>query len=329
MWLKKGRKPTLAQILRIGREMARGLGAAHQRGLIHRDIKPANVWLEAPQGRVKILDFGLARGAKDDSQLTQSGAILGTPAYMSPEQANGQKVDHRTDLFSLGCVLYRLCTGKMPFKGETTMATLMCVVTEHPRPVHEVNPAIPRVVSDLVAQLMAKDPEGRPASARGVVEAIQAIEREQSATSVKGAAAPDAAAILKDATQSMTQDYIPQRSWRGPLLLLGAAAASLLFLLLAGGVIFVQTDKGTLKIETGDADVQVVVEQDGKVVTILDKKSGREVKLRSGEYTLKLGEENKDVQIDRGVIQLTRGDTVVGDHEGRRPRRRRSRRHAC
>ena len=126
VWLKKGRQPKLAQILRIGREMARGLAAAHQRGLVHRDIKPANVWLEAPQGRVKILDFGLARGTKDDSQLTQSGAIVGTPAYMSPEQANGHKVDHRTDLFSLGCVLYRLCTGQMPFKGENTMATLMC-----------------------------------------------------------------------------------------------------------------------------------------------------------------------------------------------------------
>jgi serine/threonine protein kinase/Leucine-rich repeat (LRR) protein len=308
-WLKKGRQPTLAQILRIGREMARGLAAAHQRGLIHRDIKPANVWLEAPQGRVKILDFGLARGTKDDSQLTQSGAIVGTPAYMSPEQANGHKVDHRTDLFSLGCVLYRLCTGQMPFKGENTMATLMCVVSEHPRPAHEVNAKVPRVLSDLVMQLLAKDPAGRPDSARDVIEAIQAIEREQPAAGGKGAAAPNPAASLKDATQLITQDYVPPRSWRRPLL--GAAAASLLFLAVAAGVIFVQTDKGTLKIDTVDADVQVVVEQNGNVIAVLDKKTGREVKLRSGEYSLKLGKESKDVRIDKGVIQLTRGETVV------------------
>ena len=176
---------------------------------------------------------------------------------------------------------------------------------------HEVNPAIPRVLSDLITQLLAKDPAGRPDSARDVIEAIQAIEREQPAAGATGAAATNPAASRKDSTPSITQDYVPQRSWRRPLLLLGAAAAGLLFLLVAGGVIFVQTDKATLKIETADADVQVIVEQNGKVVAVIDRKTGREVKLRSGEYTLKLGEENKDVRIDKGVIQLTRGDTVV------------------
>jgi serine/threonine protein kinase len=100
----KGALP-LALALRIAREMAEGLAAAHQQGLIHRDIKPGNVWLEAPKGRVKILDFGLARAAADDTHLTQSGAIVGTPAFMAPEQARGEKVDGRCDLFSLGVVL--------------------------------------------------------------------------------------------------------------------------------------------------------------------------------------------------------------------------------
>src|SRR5207248_1404738 len=118
---------------------------AHTKGLIHRDIKPANIWLEAAEAvsgednkalahhapaRVKILDFGLARLKADDVHITQSGAILGTPAYMAPEQAQPhKKVDHRCDLFSLGCVLYRLCTGTMPFPGADTMSILMALAT--------------------------------------------------------------------------------------------------------------------------------------------------------------------------------------------------------
>ena len=119
----------------------RGAAAAHEAGLIHRDIKPANIWLEtqSPADRrgAKILDFGLARRAGDNVQITQSGAIVGTPAYMSPEQARGDKnVDARTDLFSLGCVLYALCTGELPFKGETTMGVLMALATDEPAPPH-------------------------------------------------------------------------------------------------------------------------------------------------------------------------------------------------
>src|SRR5207245_1729053 len=116
---------TLAEVLRIGREIAEGLAAAHAAGLIHRDIKPGNIFLEGPRGRVKILDFGLARGADDDAHLTQSGAIAGTPAYMAPEQANAAPVDHRCDLFSLGCVLYRLLSGKVPFSGVNATAVLV------------------------------------------------------------------------------------------------------------------------------------------------------------------------------------------------------------
>src|SRR5581483_3887523 len=106
--LRREGKLPLVEVLRLGREIALGLAAAHQRGLIHRDIKPANLWLEAETGRVKLLDFGLARAVGQGNQLTQQGAIIGTPAYMAPEQGQGKSLDHRCDLFSLGCVLYRL-----------------------------------------------------------------------------------------------------------------------------------------------------------------------------------------------------------------------------
>jgi serine/threonine protein kinase len=183
-WLKGGRKATPSQVLRLGREIAEGLAAAHERGLIHRDIKPGNIWLDsAHKGRVKILDFGLARTGTEDVHLTQSGAIVGTPAYMSPEQARSEKVDGRSDLFSLGCVLYRLCTGVMPFAGDTTMSLLMSLALDHPKPVRELNSDVPAALSDLVARLLAKKPEDRPQSAREVVQAILAINRASASIS--------------------------------------------------------------------------------------------------------------------------------------------------
>ncbi|HBI45056.1 MAG TPA: serine/threonine protein kinase [Planctomycetales bacterium] len=183
-WLKGGRKATPVQVLKIGREIAEGLAAAHERGLIHRDIKPGNIWLDsAHKGRVKILDFGLARSGTEDVHLTHSGAIVGTPAYMAPEQARAEKVDARSDLFSLGCVLYRLCTGTMPFAGDTTMALLMALALDHPKTVCELNPEIPVALSDLVTRLLEKEPAKRPQSAREVVQAIQAIGRAPASSS--------------------------------------------------------------------------------------------------------------------------------------------------
>lgn len=178
--LKREKRLSLAEVLRIGRETAAGLEAARQRGMIHRDIKPANLWLEEGTGRVKILDFGLARAADDDMHLTQQGAILGTPAYMAPEQAGG-KTDHRADLFSLGVVLYRMTTGEQPFKGADTISILMATATQAARPPMEINRALPQALSDLILRLLAKWPEERPASAQAVVEALRAIEAQPAA----------------------------------------------------------------------------------------------------------------------------------------------------
>jgi len=176
-WLDRGNKPSLDLVLRLGREIAAGLAAAHKRALIHRDIKPANIWLEAPNGRVKILDFGLARSERHDAHITHPGVTLGTPAYMAPEQARGEEVDASSDLFSLGCVLYQLCTGVLPFSGTTIMAVLTSLSTCTPAPPRDLNPALPAALDALVRQLLAKEPANRPASAEVVVKAIKGIER--------------------------------------------------------------------------------------------------------------------------------------------------------
>ncbi len=177
-WLKQGCKPTVAEVLRIGREIAEGLAAAHGRGLIHRDIKPGNIWLDSDHGgRVKILDFGLAHVGAEDIHLTHSGTVVGTPAYMAPEQARGEKVDARTDLFSLGCVLYRLCTGVLPFRGDNSASQLMSLALDRPRPVREFNPDAPAELDALITRLLEKDPALRPASARETANAIRSLEQ--------------------------------------------------------------------------------------------------------------------------------------------------------
>jgi serine/threonine protein kinase len=157
-----------AEVSRIASEVAEGLAAAHDVGMVHRDIKPANIWLEASTGRVKVLDFGLARTDPEPGTTTIEGAVLGSPPYMSPEQANGRPVDARSDLFSLGTVLYECATGRRPFTGDTLTAVLVAVAERHPPAPHVVHPNIPRDLSNLIEALLAKEPAARPANARAV-----------------------------------------------------------------------------------------------------------------------------------------------------------------
>jgi len=157
----------LSETLRIGLQAAEGLAAAHQQGLIHRDIKPANILLENGVERVKISDFGLARAA-DDPGVTRSGVLAGTPAYMSPEQASGETLDHRSDLFSLGSVLYAMCAGHPPFRADTTVAVIRQVCDGASKPLREVNPAVPEWLAALVGKLQAKKPADRYATAAEV-----------------------------------------------------------------------------------------------------------------------------------------------------------------
>lgn len=171
------RRLALAEVLRIGREAAEGLAYAHGEGVVHRDIKPANLWLAEGTGRVRLLDFGLAHGGLGGSSVPGLATrVLGTPVYMAPEQARGEPVDGRTDLFSLGVVLYRLSVGRLPFtESDDTVATLQSVAQDEPPPPVTVCGDIPAALSDLVMHMLGKHADSRPTSARAVIDALTAI----------------------------------------------------------------------------------------------------------------------------------------------------------
>jgi WD40 repeat protein/serine/threonine protein kinase len=301
---REGRLP-VAEAMRIARDVAVGLAAAHDRNLVHRDIKPANIWLESggdssgkgvrdgnrsrgtdpqtvayspsscwqPQGkqpgawdtatatqpsahaavdtsgvpaRVKILDFGLAR-ARDSAEVSQCGLIIGTPAYMAPEQARAENVDPRADLFSLGCTLYLMCTGELPFKGRDTLSTLTALAVDRPRAPRELNSDVPAALSDLVMNLLARNPAERPPSAEAVVQAIQAIERGED---------PAAAAHRR---AFVPRAFVPRWAlWGVALLILaiGAGVAAYLVLRIAAYT-------GELLVKTVEPNLEVAVRRGG------------------------------------------------------------------
>lgn len=164
----------LCEILRIGMQVADGLSAAHQQGIVHRDIKPSNILLEEDVDRALISDFGLARAA-DDASLTRTGFHPGTPQYMSPEQASGQSVDARSDLFSLGSMLYTMSTGRPPFRAENSLSVMRRITESEPTPIQEINPNIPVWMSSVITKLMTKSVQDRLSSAAEVRELLEAL----------------------------------------------------------------------------------------------------------------------------------------------------------
>jgi WD40 repeat protein len=288
------------EILRIGIQTAAGLAAAHAQGLVHRDIKPANILLENGVERVKLTDFGLAR-AVDDASLTQSGVIAGTPQYMAPEQARGEVVDHRADLFSLGSVLYALCTGRAPFWAIGTMAVLKRVCEDMPRPIPEINPEVPDWLAALIARLHAKDPADRPQSAAEVTELLSAH---------LASLQQNAAVRIRPGPRSPGRRG---RGWR-------VAAAALVLLLgsltlteatgvtrVAATVLRILTPDGTLAVEVEDANVKVTIEGDGGLV--ITGAGPQEVRLRPGSYRLRATKDGKPIQNE--VVTISRGDKQV------------------
>ena len=173
--VEAGPKLDPRDVLRIGMQIAHGLEAAHLQGVIHRDIKPANIMLLDRGETVKITDFGLALVELDLAEMTSAGQVVGTPAYMSPEQVRGESVDPRSDLFSLGCVLFAMVAGRPPFQGRHILEIGRKITDEDPAPLHLLDPAVPRPLSDLVERLLRKAPEDRPATAGEVAAELRRL----------------------------------------------------------------------------------------------------------------------------------------------------------
>lgn len=355
--LNREGKLSVEEALRIGREIAEGLAVAHDRGLMHRDIKPGNVWLETKaEGRssdagssslvsppssfhrVRILDFGLARAADDASNLTQSGAIAGTPAYMAPEQAQDETVDQRCDLFSLGCVLYRCVTGLPPFQGKNPMAVLMAVTQTQPKPLRELDESLPVEVEKLISRLLEKNPANRFQTAHEVITEIRQIERQLAAkkpelgpaiatlTPPPEAVRPSSSSVPPRMTQAdrplesaRTAPSVGQPRWRKVVI----AAGALFALLLAGVVYQIQTSKGTLVVVIEDDAIEAKLKQSGLVIQ--DTTSGRsftittrgEQRERPGAYKLADDQaltlfvaENDGLEVATNEFKLTRGGKV-------------------
>jgi formylglycine-generating enzyme required for sulfatase activity/serine/threonine protein kinase len=177
-WQKTKNRPVQATaIVRVAKDLLKGLVAAHEKGLIHRDIKPANLWVEAKTSRIKLLDFGLAKTDGLDKGLTRSGQVLGTAAYMAPEQARGLRVDARADLFSVGVVLYRMIAGQSPFQQSTYNATIIAIATEEP-PLAASFGVVPDDLAKLIDRMLAKSPDGRPASAKAALAVVLEVEQQ-------------------------------------------------------------------------------------------------------------------------------------------------------
>jgi serine/threonine-protein kinase len=175
----EGRQLAVAQALSIAAQVAEGLAYAHERGVVHRDIKPANIMVVA-NGPVKITDFGIAR-MRASADLTQTGVMLGSPKYMSPEQVIGKRADHRSDIFSLGVILYEMLCGAAPFNGENVTALMYQIVNFAPPAPSAINAGVPQMLDYIIAKMLAKPLEERYQDARELSRDLRECERQLAA----------------------------------------------------------------------------------------------------------------------------------------------------
>lgn len=304
----------LKEILRIGRQIAAGLSAAHDQGLIHRDVKPSNILLQNGVQRVQITDFGLAR-AVDDVGITRTGEVTGTPQYMSPEQAQGHPVDGRSDVFSLGSVMYAMCTGRSPFRAETSVATLRRVCDDTPRPIREVNPDIPDWLIAVIDKLLAKDPDERFRSAAEVARLLeQYLAHLQQPSAVPAPPRPLTVRLggrrTHRALRILRTPAVIASLFIAAILLTGFTDVPSRLTELASTVIRVFRGDGTLEIRVNDPDVSVSVDGNEIVVT---GAGPQEIRVTPGRHEVEYRRDGEPVQqqhvsIERGgrkVVEIT------------------------
>ncbi|MEM8680256.1 MAG: protein kinase, partial [Planctomycetota bacterium] len=281
------------EVTDIAAQIAAGLAAAHEQKLIHRDIKPANIWLEADRDRARLLDFGLARCLDDDILLTETGMIAGTPAYMSPEQAQGRAIDERSDLFSLGTLLYRMLTGHLPFEADNALAVITAIQQHQPAAPRQLDLDIPSWLSDLVMDLLEKDPRDRPQRAADVAQSLRTQRRQYP-------------------VQPRQSPVAQSDGGRSPIWRWATAACFGFFAIVATAFVYrIATDRGDIVVRSQDPNVQVEVMQGGKLVRIIDPVKQDRVTLRAGTYELKLGDTDGNFVLDRDKLTLVRDGVEV------------------
>ncbi len=310
----------IPEVFRIALQMSDGLMAAHQKGLIHRDIKPANILIDKGTGLLKLTDFGLARTA-DDASMTQSGVIAGTPLYMSPEQAQGQRIDHRSDLFSFGSVLYYICCGRPPFRARSTLAVLKRVVEDEPRPISEIIPEVPDGLISLINRLHAKAPSQRFGSAQEIHDLLERCleDYQRGGTGI----------TIIEPTQSMVRPPA-KRSW--------ITAVAVILVLLTGlglsessgitsvssTVIHLFYPQGTLVVEVDDPSVNITLNGTEMVIT---GAGANEIRLTPGQYELRAHKAGKLVRQElvnvtkngRQVVRVSQETTAVKPSQPEEP----------
>jgi WD40 repeat protein len=298
------------------RQAALGLQHAFEQGMVHRDLKPHNLML-TPDGRVKILDFGLACFASETASaagVTGTGLVLGTVDYIAPEQAdNAHEADIRADLYSLGCTLYHLLAGQPPFPTGTPLQKVMAHVEKNPQPLTELRPDVPEELMLVLDRMMAKKPRDRYQTPAEVALALEPIIR---ATAVGRAPRPRARVRATDPGLTAAVETTAIRDRRRPRFAIATAILAFLVTGLLGVAVYrIATDKGELVIETDNDDVEVVISSGGKVVKIIDTKSGKHVTLRSGDYELELKDGQKGLRISPVKMTIKRGETVLATIE--------------
>jgi eukaryotic-like serine/threonine-protein kinase len=231
--LAQGERFALPAIVNVMGQVLEALDHAHANGVVHRDIKPANLIL-LPDGRVKIADFGIAR--IEASELTQTGAVLGTPSYMSPEQFTGQPVDGRSDLFSCGVILYQMLTGERPFTGESTTTIMYKVLREEPPPPSQLNVSLPPALDAVLRQALAKAPAQRFATGHDFAQALQAAAAQAQQPAAAAAQAVPATAVAPAASPASPR---PRRA-----LAWAAGGATALVVVLAGAYVLFAQQRG-------------------------------------------------------------------------------------